>query len=411
MNIAIIGKGGREHALVKALMSRENKVIAIPGSDGIALEAKCFQDINTHNHKDVIRALLAECIELVVIGPEVELCNGLADDIRDAGIKVCGPSKEASQLEGSKLYAKKFMHEYGVATSNYSQAFSVADTLEKAQSYKPPYVLKVDGLAAGKGVFICADKTELEKAATKIFVDLSFGEAAQAFLEEYKQGHEVSYLVLTNGIDITPLPLCKDHKQLLDGDRGPNTGGMGVVAPIHLNDDLIKKIHQKIIKPTISGLQKRQLFYRGVLYFGVMVSDGEPYLLEYNVRFGDPETQAIMPLLDGEWSEVLRNVSEGNIPTLNWKSLYACCVILASEGYPVQATENKKINFTTTSSPALIHSGTQKKEGLWYASGGRVVNCVAVANKKEKATSAAYDLASNVSFEGMQFRKDIKFPQ
>ena len=303
------------------------------------------------------------------------------------------------------------METHGVSTSKSNRVSSVDDVLEYVKNYTAPYVLKVDGLAAGKGVFICKDINSLRESAQEVFVEKKFGNQQKALLEEFQTGEELSLLVLTNGVGFSLLPLCRDHKRLLDNDKGPNTGGMGVVAPIDVDSEDLQKITNQIIEPTLAGLQKQDIDYRGVLYFGVIMSPNGPKLLEYNVRFGDPEAQAILALFDGDWADVFLDLSKGKLRDLHWKNKFCTCVILASEQYPYQASEPAEINDRgqDIAETYILHSGSMLKEESFYASGGRVINIVSLSDNKENSFSEAYKRVSEINFKGMQFRSDIKF--
>jgi phosphoribosylamine--glycine ligase len=417
----VVGSGGREHALVKSLKNSaaNNTVYAWPGSAGIFLDA-----LEVPVARGDFTALATWCVEsqidLIVIGPEVEIVAGLSDILRARGLNVFAPSQEAAQLEGSKTFAKEFMREFNIPTARDFVVTSVSEVLLRAQEFKPPYVLKADGLAAGKGVFICADLSELELAAKNIFELKKFGDAGEtAILEEFHSGRELSVLVLTNGADFEVLPLSRDHKRLSDNDLGPNTGGMGVVAPIQIDQNLYNEIIAQVVQPTIQGIKKRKYLYRGVIFIGLMLTPNGPRVLEYNVRFGDPETQAILPLLCGDWYEVLNQVARGNMLKLEWKNLYTACVVLAAEGYPDQPIRGAKISgeLLEGSSSFVLHAGTKsddsKKVGSeksisnFMTDGGRVLNVVGVGRSLEQALNLAYEKVRKISWPGMQYRKDI----
>ena len=302
MKVLVIGQGGREHALTRAFTqsSSISEVHCIPGNDGIAQTVLCH-NLNIKNHETIVQFCLRTEIDFVFIGPEDPLVDGLADSLRSRGILVVGPSQESAQLEGSKIFAKKFMLRAQVPTSTFSEVGSFEETMSNAYQFTPPYVLKADGLAAGKGVYICKNIEELAKAANDIFVEKIFGEAGnKALLEQFMPGWELSYLILTNGSAYQSLPIAQDHKRLLDQDQGPNTGGMGTIAPLSIDADLHQQIHEKILAPSVAQLQKENLLYRGVLFVGLMITEQGPQVLEYNCRFGDPETQVILPLLQND---------------------------------------------------------------------------------------------------------------
>lgn len=351
--------------------------------------------------------------DCVVIGPEVPLAEGLADDLRQRGLSVFGPSGVAAQLEASKIFAKKFMEEAKVPTAKYTIVSSVEATLAAAGSTSPPYVLKADGLAAGKGVFICKTKDELRAAAHAIFVEKTLGAAGeQAMLEEFQPGYELSYLILTDGKTYQSLPLAQDHKRLLDGDEGPNTGGMGTVAPLQIAPDLHEQIHRDILRPTVALLEKRGMLFRGVVFLGLMMTEKGPMVLEYNVRFGDPETQVLLPLLDGDWADVFSEVAHGRVPSLQWKKqTAAACVVLAAEGYPDHPKKGVAIEGELKSSSLesyFLHAGTQKVGNQQLTvNGGRVLNAMGVGHDIKQALARAYAQAERAYWPGRQMRKDI----
>jgi phosphoribosylamine--glycine ligase len=413
MKVLVIGQGGREHALVRALKQSPcvDKVIAIPGSMGMEKDALCLSHSLTPSEK-LIAEIRDRKIDLVVIGPEGPLAEGLADRLREAGVSVFGPSAQAAQLEASKVFSKRFMERAGVPTSGYRVVNSVEQVMAAAKSFVPPYVLKADGLAGGKGVFICRSLKELQESAHSIFVDRIFGDAGhEALLEEFLPGWELSFLVLTNGSEYEPLPLSQDHKRLNDGDEGPNTGGMGVVGPLTIPEELYREIDKTILAPSVAQLKKESLFYRGVLYVGIMVTEKGPMVLEYNVRFGDPEAQVILPLLDGDWGQVLKEVAEGRLQTLKWKSAHCACVVLAAEGYPERPKLGVKIEGdldSDTFSQYFLHAGSTKgSDGYWLTAGGRVLNAVGCGPSMEVALKRAYSQAEKVSWKGRQMRIDI----
>jgi phosphoribosylamine--glycine ligase len=413
MKTLVIGKGGREHALARALKLSPSvtEVHAIPGSAGMAREALCHK-IETNNHKAVVDFALQKNMDVVVIGPEVELANGLSDALRAAGVAVFGPSCEAAQLEASKIFSKKFMERAGVPTARAVVVTSVNETMSSAPTFTPPYVLKADGLAAGKGVFICKDLSELRQAAMDIFEQKKLGIAGdKALLEQSLQGWELSYLCITNGVEYQTLPLAQDHKRLSDGDVGPNTGGMGVVAPIQIDDALNALIVKLVIEPTLKTLSGMGLLYRGVLYVGVMVTKDGPQVLEYNVRFGDPEAQTLIPLFQGDFAQMVLEVAKGRVPQMSWKPLHSACVVLAAEGYPDQPQSGVKIIgsvFDETPSSYFLHAGTQQNSlGEWQTGGGRVLNAIGVGSNLDEALSNAYRQAEKVTWPKMQIRHDI----
>ncbi len=413
MNVLVIGKGGREHAIVRALSFSQsvNEVHCAPGSDGMKKDS-FVHDINVSNLDELQNFLKQKRINLVIIGPENFLVDGLADHIRSFGVDVFGPSKVGARLEASKVFAKQFMQEAGVPTSQFTAVSSVQQTIDAAAKFKAPFVFKADGLAAGKGVAICSTLKELKSVAEKCFEDKVFGDSGKlALLEEFQNGYELSFLILTNGKEYQAMPLAQDHKSLYDGGKGPNTGGMGVVAPIKIDVNLEKEIHEKILKPTVDHINKSGVEYHGVVFVGLMVTKDGPTVIEYNVRFGDPETQTLLPLLDGDWGEVFSDIAKGVVKPLSWKSQCVSCIVLAAENYPAQPVKGVKINGNIQASSAfsyILHAGTKKNEdGDWVTNGGRVINLIGMGSTHGESVGNAYKLCEEINWDGMQLRRDI----
>lgn len=413
MKVMVIGQGGREHALVKALARSPSvsEIHAVPGNDGMTREALCHP-LQWTETEDLIQLCLRTEIDFVFIGPEDPLVDGLADRLRERGILVVGPGREAAQLEGSKIYAKQFMHEANIPTAPFAVVDSVHQVIEEMKNFTPPYVLKADGLAGGKGVFICKTKEELVEKAKDLFDHQILGDAGQrALLEQFQQGWELSYLVLTNGQQWQTLPLAQDHKRLKDGDEGPNTGGMGTVAPLSISTDLRHQIETDIVARSIQKISQDGLIYRGVLFIGIMVTPDGPQVLEYNTRFGDPETQVILPLIEGDLGQIFWNLSRGELQRITTRQMSTACVILAAEGYPDHPVKGApiegNINFNSNSS-YFIHAGTKRTgEDQWTVQGGRVLGAIGCGSNLEEALGEAYQLAEKVKWKGQQMRRDI----
>ena len=412
MKVLVIGSGGREHALVRALRNSSSvkEVHAWPGNDGMSREAFCYTKVS--GIEDLMETIRQQGIQLVVVGPEAFLVEGVADKIRARGVDVFGPSQAGAQLEASKVNSKEFMRQSGVPTAYSEVVASVSDVKKVLSNFTPPYVLKADGLAAGKGVTICRTKEDLLKSSQRYFEDKIFGEAGtKALLEQFQEGWELSCLILTNGEDYIPLPLSQDHKRLGEGDTGPNTGGMGVVGPLEVGEELKIRLHEEILKPSVRGLKNENLDYRGLLYVGIMVTPQGLKVIEYNVRFGDPEAQVILPLLNGDWGEVFQSVARGELPKIQWKPLYAACIVMAAENYPespVRGTEITGDIFWESPSSYFLHAGAKKnKSGEWVTNGGRVFNSVAIGSNVKEALKNSYKQADQVTWVGMQMRRDI----
>lgn len=413
MRFLVLGQGGREHAIVHALKFSPmvSEVHVIPGSDGMAQDAVCHK-LDLSDSTAVESFCAKYKFDCVVVGPENLLVAGVADQLRALGLNVVAPSQIAAQLEGSKIFSKEFMIRAGVPTAAFEIVEDVATTMKLAQKFKPPYVLKADGLAAGKGVFVCADLPELKSAAEFLFEKQGLGMAGRrALLEEFQEGYELSYLILTNGSEAQALPISQDHKRLNDGDEGPNTGGMGVVGPVSISDELREQIEAKIVQPTLRHLSGGGLLYRGVLYIGLMITPKGPTVIEYNVRFGDPECQVILPLLNGDWAEVFIKLARGELTPLRWKNLHTACVVLAAPGYPENVEKGVVIEGDVghqSASSYFLHAGTAKNSrGEWTTSGGRVLNAVGTGSSLREALDEAYKQAKSVNWKGMRMRRDI----
>lgn len=413
MKILVIGSGGREHALVKAfrLSPQVTEIHVIPGNDGMSREALCHPDLAWKDFESVVQFCNRTGIDFVIVGPEDPLVMGLSDYLRQRGIHTVGPDQEAAQLEGSKIFAKQFMAEAGIPTAPFQIVESVAQTVEASSLFAPPYVLKADGLCAGKGVFICKTLDELKVAAEHLFELKIFGSAGQrAVLEQFMPGYEVSYLILTNGHEYRSLPLAQDHKRLNDHDEGPNTGGMGTVAPLKLDEFLHQRILKEIVEPTIRHLDERQFIYRGLVFIGLMITEAGPQVLEYNVRFGDPETQVLLPLLDVDVADLFFRLSKGEMLSFTTKKLAAACVIMSVDGYPEDPRKGDKIQGPLLEDDPnhwVIHAGTKKREEGFVTNGGRVLGCVGVGPDIEHALQESYSLVSKIHWEGAHYRKDI----
>ncbi len=407
----ILGSGGRENAILNELIqyNDEHRFFCASANAQMAQNCESLGPIALENIKNCITE---NSIDLVIVGPEKPLVDGLADAARKAGALVFGPSREAAQLEGSKVFAKNFMQEFSIPTAFALEVKSVADVETNLDKFTAPYVLKADGLCAGKGVFICKTKDELIDAANKIFEEQIFGKQT-ALLEQFKSGHELSFFFLTNGTEGVSLPLFRDHKRLLDFDNGPNTGGMGVVGPVDA-PNLLEMLEDKIMAPTLAGFKKRSYDYRGVVFVGIMMTEEGPSVLEYNVRFGDPETQCIFPSLDAnagdDWLTALTKISEGKIPNLKWRKEKIACVVGAAAGYPDKPEKNIPIEgdpFLNTENSYVLHAGTKEADDKIVTSGGRVLNYIGIGETYKEALDRAYELTKGCHFKGMQYRKDI----
>lgn len=414
MKILILGQGGREHAFVKALLrtTLSAEIHVLPGNDGMKQEALCFTDKSLKDTAFIEQLCLENKYEFIFVGPEDPLVDGLSDRLRNLGLNVVGPSQYWSQLEGSKIFAKEFMMRAKIPTAKFVVVDSVEQVKEHIQQFTPPYVLKADGLAGGKGVFICDTPDELYAAAENIFVKHTLGPAGKkAALEQFTPGWELSYLFFTNGKDYVSLPIAQDHKRLYNGQKGPNTGGMGTWAPLEISKELDQNIRKHVIEPTMTEISKSNSVYRGVIFLGIMVNGNEPSVLEYNVRMGDPETQSILPLIESNLGQFLSRLSQGHLGELKLNKNFASCVVLASPGYPDHPKKGLPIEgYSTakeTSSQHFIASGVKKENEQWTTHGGRVLGAVGIGSSKTEALKSAYSLAEQVKWSGIHYRTDI----
>jgi phosphoribosylamine--glycine ligase len=415
MNILVIGSGGREHALCwKIKQSPETDELYCAAGNGGTSQIATNVDLDVADHESVKNFCKEKNIGLVVVGPEAPLAQGITDALESAGISVFGASRAASQLESSKIFAKELMGRCNVPTA----AFRMFDNIEEAEKYirsiGAPVVVKADGLAAGKGVIVSSTEEEAIEAARSMLVDKKFGSAgSKIIVEECLEGEEASILVITDGRNIVPLASSQDHKRVFEGDKGPNTGGMGAYSPAPVVDEgLFAKIIETIVRPTIDGLRNEGISYKGVLYAGVMITDSGPKVLEYNVRFGDPETQAILPRMKSDLVELLLASANGDLSgkSLQWDQRECVCVVLASGGYPGSYEKGKEITGLEEAGQEgslVFHAGTRFENGSFFTSGGRVLNVVGMGRDIKDAAANTYKAAEKINFEDMHYRKDI----
>lgn len=413
MKYLVIGSGGREHAIAWKLAQSDKctKVYVSPGNGGTETEEKCT-NVEFDTWDEMSEFCLNEEIKLVVVGPEDPLVNGLADKLIDKGIRVVGADKKAAALEGSKIFAKEFMFKYGVRTAGYKkfEVFQEAADFCKETSY--PLVIKADGLAQGKGVSICKNSEDAEKALSQCMIEEKFNEAGKNVLvEEHLSGFEASIIGIFDGERITPLISCMDHKKIGEGETGPNTGGMGVIAPNpFITEKIMKDFEENIMNPTHNGLKEEGMNFVGFIFFGVMIREEKCYLLEYNMRLGDPETQAILRLIDGDFGEVLDKAITGNLTEedINWKDEHCCGVILSSQGYPGKYEKGFEIKEKKHEDDVKgFYAGAKVRQGCLETSGGRVICVTATGFDRSEAVSNAYKGINNFSFNGMYYRNDI----
>jgi phosphoribosylamine--glycine ligase len=419
MNVLILGSGSREHALAQAIAPSPqcDQLLIVPGNAGTSKEGTNIS-AGEDDFEGIKNLVLKNKIDLVVPGPEKPLAAGLVDAFRDdpelSVDQVLGPDQAAAQLESSKAFAKRFMHKHQIPTGAY-QVFEAQEkdkALEALQAQQPPYVIKADGLAAGKGVAICETREEAERTLEAYMVEKSLGSAGQqVVLESYLEGPEFSVFVLTDGQQWLTLPDAQDYKRAYDNDQGPNTGGMGAVAPAeNLTKPYRQKVQEEVIKPTIEGLKAEGFHYRGFLYFGLIDVQGEPHVLEYNVRLGDPEASAILPLVKADLLPALQAAAAGQLTTeaLDVQQQVATTVVVASGGYPGAYEKGKAIHGTGKITRSLVnHAGTKQAGGNLLTAGGRVLAVTGLGADREQATQQAYSDVQKVNFDQMQYRLDI----
>ena len=413
--VLVVGSGGREHALLRALARspRKPELLCAPGNAGTAVHAENVP-VAASDIDGLLRLARHRAVDMVVVGPEVPLVKGLADRLEEIGIPVVGPSAAAARLEGSKAFAKAFMERHDVPTAA-SSTFGL-DDLEEAQAYvasQPlPVVLKADGLAAGKGVIIAETREAAAEGLTALFANAFGGARARVVVEEFMPGEEASVFVLTDGRDYALLATAQDHKRIGDGDTGPNTGGMGAYAPAPLvTHEAMKEVEERIIRPVLLGMVDEGHPYRGILYVGLMITSEGPKVVEFNCRLGDPETQVVLPLLESDLLELLEALLEGRIgeADVRIRDGAAACVVLASAGYPGPYERGMEITgLSTASEDAIVfHAGTKNKDGRILANGGRVLGVTGRGANLQGALDKAYAAAAAIHFDGKTFRHDI----
>ncbi|HEV2276850.1 MAG TPA: phosphoribosylamine--glycine ligase [Acidobacteriaceae bacterium] len=416
MKVLVIGGGGREHALCAAIARspRVDEVVCAPGNGGIAQVARCVAG-NQKDVNDLLRVVAEEKPDLTVVGPELPLSLGLVDEMRSRGLAVFGPTREAAMLETSKGYAKRFMQRHNIPTANYAVCVSQEEAVGALELFRPPVVVKADGLAAGKGVLICETKEEAQRAISGLFNGQLLGTAeSSVIIEEHLTGEELSYLVLSDGRHAAPLVPAQDHKRIGEGDTGPNTGGMGVYTTDSMLDAKMSAwILQHIAQKAIDGMAAEETPFVGVLYCGIMMTAKGPMVLEFNARFGDPETQAILPRLESDLLEALEACVEGRLSDteFRWKPGASACVVAASEGYPGSYTVGHPIQGLEAAAevPGVVvyHAGTSIDDGVYRTAGGRVLGVTATGPDLQAALRSAYEAMGRISFAGMVYRRDI----
>ena len=418
MKVLIIGSGGREHALAWKCAQDDivKHVFVCPGNAGTYLEDKVSNvELNLNEFSSIEKFCLEEKVELVIIGPEQPLVDGLTDFLQSKNIKTFGPSKNAAQLEGSKTFSKDFFVKYNIPTAKYKSFDNFESSLEYLNEISFPTVVKADGLAAGKGVIICQNSEEAIKALDSIFNDKAFGTAGnRVVIEEFLEGEEASFIAVVSKDKIIPLATSQDHKAVGDGDVGLNTGGMGAYSPAPIvTEEIHKKILNEVMYPTMNGLINEGSPYLGFLYAGLMIKDNEIKVLEFNCRFGDPETQPILLRLNSSLVELCKAAIDDELDTysIQWTEKHSCGVVIASEGYPEDYESNKKVSIKENNikDSKLFHAGTKYENETVLTNGGRVFCATALGSDLKDAQKNAYNLVNNVEFDGAFFRNDIGF--
>ena len=416
MNVLIIGSGGREHAIcVSCKKSTEvNQIFCMPGNAGTEQISKNVL-IDLDNFKEIVKFVKKNKIDLVIVGPEKPLVDGIVDFLENNKVKVFGPNKIASKLEGSKIFTKKLCDKYQIPTANFGIFNTSKDANNFIENCKLPIVVKADGLASGKGVYICNKKEEALIAIKEIF-NGKFGSAKEILIEEFLNGEEMSFFIISDGKTYFPFGTAQDHKRVLEGDKGRNTGGMGAYSPSRLeNENLNNKILNKIIKPTLKGLDDLNTNFKGFLYAGLMIVENEPFLIEYNVRMGDPECQTILPKLKTDFLKLIKACVNNNLNSINleWHDDKSLCIVLCSRGYPDEYKNNLEIknmeNIKLNQNEFIFHAGTKKEEDKIVSNGGRVLNFVVRSDSFKNNRAKAINLINQINWGNGFFRRDIGY--
>ena len=416
MKVGIVGSGGREHALCAILRksSKISEIFCFPGNAGTSTIAQNI-NLDANNFEDLKNFILKQKIDLMIIGPEKPLVDGIVDYFEKYKIKVFGPSKIAAQLEGSKIFTKKICQKYKIPTAKFGIFQNKIDSKKYLEGWNYPAVIKADNLASGKGVYICNNQKESDTAINEIF-DGKFGEAKNILIEEFLEGEEMSFFIISDGKTFKCFGTAQDHKRVFEGDKGKNTGGMGAYSPSRLiSEELEEKILKKIIKPTILGLSELNSNYRGFLYAGLMIVDNEPYLIEYNVRMGDPECQTILPRLKSDLVKIINSCCDETLDKtlIEWEDKKSLCVVLCAKGYPDSFQKGTEIpnlsNILLDTGDYLFHAGTKKKDDKIIVNGGRVLNFVSVSNEFKTARQKVHKVIEKVNWTDGFYRKDIGY--
>ncbi|NFA42202.1 phosphoribosylamine--glycine ligase [Clostridium botulinum] len=412
MKLLLIGSGGREHALAWKLgkSQKVEKIFVAPGNGGTATHDKC-ENINITDIDKLIAFAKKEAVDITIVGPEDPLTKGIVDEFKKENLKIFGPAKDGAMLEGSKSFSKDFMKKYGVKTAEYATFTNVNEALEYLENCTYPTVVKADGLAAGKGVIICENKEEAIEAVNTCMVDDAFNGAGQKIvIEEFLEGVEASILSITDGKTIIPFLSAKDHKQIFDDGKGPNTGGMGVLAPNpYVTEEVLLDFKESIMNKTLVGIKEEGFDFKGIIFFGLMITKKGTYLLEYNVRMGDPETQSVLYLMESDLLEVIEAAlnEELDKAQIKWNKGVCINVVLASNGYPNKFNKGYEINIDEKVKDKVFLAGAKYEDGILKTSGGRVLSVIGCGENVEEARKEAYLNIDKVTFEGAYYRKDI----
>lgn len=414
MKVLVVGNGGREHTIVWKLSQSPlvTEIYCAPGNPGIGEIAKNVE-ISSEDIERLVDFSREMSIDMTIVGPEVPLVSGIVDVFQKSGLNIIGPAKAAAQLEGSKAFAKDFMEKYNIPAAAYNEVNSYDEAIKTLQQYSFPVVIKADGLAAGKGVLICENQQEAEKALEDILLSKVFGAAGdKVVIEEFLEGIETSILCFVDGKTIVPMVSSQDHKRIFDGDQGPNTGGMGTYSPNYVYTEEIAKIVEKdILQPTLKGIQEENMDFKGILFIGLMITKEGPKVLEYNVRFGDPETQVVLPRLETDLMEIFNAMLQQKLSNIDiqWNKKGVVCVVLASGGYPGDYEKGKEISGLGNigDNTVIFHAGTAMKDGKLVTNGGRVLGVTSWTEDIEIARKQAYENVEKINFEGKTYRSDI----
>ncbi len=412
MKIMVVGSGGREHAIIKKLKQSDgvDKIYALPGNGGISADALCV-NIRATDIESIVRFAEETGIDYAVVAPDDPLVLGCVDALEAVGVPCFGPCANAAVIEGSKVFSKNLMKKYNIPTAAYETFASAKEALGYLDGARMPAVIKADGLALGKGVIIAGTRDEARAAVNEIMLDKKFGKSGDSIvIEEYLTGPEVSVLAFTDGKTIVPMVSSMDHKRAFDGDLGPNTGGMGTVAPNpYYTEKIADRCMNEIFMPTVKAMNAEGCTFKGCLYFGLMLTQDGPKVIEYNCRFGDPETQVVLPLLESDLLKIMTAVTNGTLADceVRFSNKSAACVIMASKGYPVKYEKGYEINIPSDLTESVYVAGAEKRDGKMITNGGRVIGVTATADTLKEAVAAAYEKVGRISFKNAYYRKDI----